>query len=313
MANAESENHCAGRGRLKQRLFTPLPLHSIKHTGDVFAVACFDDKVKSPDKGLGNHEQGDIPVNSAEASDAISSAQHSHWGFWGTLIWSVLILAIFFALQIVTVIVLVMINSGPPSETELSQKIVSMAYNGNVLSVTIVLTSLVCLGLLVGAAKLKNGSVLKEYFAIKAVPFKTMVNWIGALAVILVLADLITRSLGRPIVPEFMSTAYATASPVLPFWFALVVAAPVFEEAFFRGFLLKGLESSFVGPIGAVVATAGLWAAIHLQYDAPEIAIIFSVGLLLGTARIFTGSLLVPIGLHAITNLAATIQAALHL
>jgi len=252
-------------------------------------------------------------VNSAEACDAISPVQHPHWGLWGTIIWSVLILAVFFALQIVTVIVLVMVTSGPLSESELSEKIASTAYNGNVLSLTIVLTSLVCLGLLVGAAKLKSGSVLKEYFAIKAVSFKTMVKWIGLLAAILVLSDLITRSLERPIVPEFMSSAYATANPVLPFWFALVVAAPLFEEAFFRGFLLKGLESSFAGPIGAVIVTAGLWAAIHIQYDAPEIAIIFCVGLLFGTARIFTGSLLVPIGLHAITNLAATIQAALHL
>ena len=252
-------------------------------------------------------------MNSAEPCDTNSPVRHSHWGFWGTIIWSVLILAVFFALQITTVVVLVMINSGPLSESELSEKIASSAYNGNVLSLTIVLTSLVCLGLLVGAAKLKHGSILKEYFAMKAVSLRTLVNWIGLLAGTLVLSDLLTRFLGRPIVPEFMSSAYATANPVLPFWFALVVAAPLFEEALFRGFLFKGLESSFAGPIGAVVATAGLWAAIHIQYDVPEIAIIFCVGLLLGMARIFTGSLLVPIGLHAITNLAATIQAALRL
>src|SRR5215510_3002362 len=150
--------------------------------------------------------------------------------------------------------------------------------------------------------------MLREYFAIKVVPLNTTLKWIGLLAVILALFDLVTHYIGHPLVPEFMPAAYATANPLLPFWFALVVAAPLFEEAFFRGFLLKGLESSFAGPIGAVIVTAGLWAAIHIQYDAPEIAIIFCVGLLFGTARIFTGSLLVPIGLHAITNLAATIQ-----
>ena len=80
-------------------------------------------------------------MNSAEACDAISPVQHSHWGFWGTIIWSVLILTVFFALQIVTVIVLVMVTSGPLSESELSEKIASTAYNGNVLSLTIVLTS----------------------------------------------------------------------------------------------------------------------------------------------------------------------------
>jgi CAAX protease family protein len=91
----------------------------------------------------------------------------------------------------------------------------------------------------------------------------------------------------------------------------LIIAAPLFEEAFFRGFLLKGLESSFMGPIGAVVVTAGLWALIHVQYDAFGMATIFCLGLLLGTARVFTGSLLVPLGLHAFTNLGATIEAAI--
>jgi len=107
-----------------------------------------------------------------------------------------------------------------------------------------------------------------------------------------------------------MSAAYATATPVWTIWVAFVLAAPLFEEIFFRGFLFKGLESSFMGPIGAVFATAGLWAVIHIQYDAYEIATILCLGLLLGAARVFTGSLLVPLGLHAFANLVATTEAA---
>jgi membrane protease YdiL (CAAX protease family) len=84
----------------------------------------------------------------------------------------------------------------------------------------------------------------------------------------------------------------------------------LFEETFFRGFVFKGFESGFMGPIGAVLATTGLWAAIHIQYDAYGIATVFCLGLLLGTARAMTGSLLVPLGLHATANLVATIETA---
>jgi CAAX protease family protein len=250
-------------------------------------------------------------LDAGDPPDKNTFPQGGQWGFWGTIIWSVLILVVFFALQTLILAAVAIINSGPLTESELSDRIASAAKNGNTLSLTIVVTSLVCLGLLVGAAKLKKGAMLREYFAIKAVPVQTTLKWIGLLAVILVLFDLVTHFLGRPIVPDFMPPAYATANPLLPFWFAIVVAAPLFEEAFFRGFLLKGLQLSFLGPIGAIVVTAGLWAAIHLQYGALEIAFIFCLGLLLGTARVLTGSLLVPFGLHAITNLAATIETAL--
>ena len=159
--------------------------------------------------------------------------------------------------------------------------------------------------------KLKRGSVLTEYLCIRLVSREVMLRWIVLLAGFIVVSDLITALLGRPIVPDFMSAVYATASPVWALWIAVIIAAPLFEEAFFRGFLFKGFESSFIGPIGAVPVTAGLWAVIHVQYDAHGVATIFCLGLLLGAARVFTGSLLVPLGMHSAASLAAMIQAAL--
>jgi membrane protease YdiL (CAAX protease family) len=138
-----------------------------------------------------------------------------------------------------------------------------------------------------------------------------MRNWLALLAGVLVIEDLLTIAFDRPFINEFMSVAYATANPIWMLWLAVVVAAPLFEEMFFRGFLLKGLAASFLGPIGAVAATSGLWAVLHLQYDLYDIANIFCLGLLLGTARLVTGSLFVPLMLHAITNLLATVEVAL--
>jgi hypothetical protein len=57
-----------------------------------------------------------------------------------------------------------------------------------------------------------------------------------------------------------------------------------------------------------VLVTAGLWALMHIQYDAYGIATIFCLGVLLGFARARTGSLLVPLALHSVANLVATLE-----
>jgi len=236
--------------------------------------------------------------------------QSTHWRLWGTVVWGAVIFAAFYLLQTLAVIVVVSSWRRHLSETEIEQLLSSAGENGYLLSLATFITTIVCCGLVVAVIKLKKGSVLLEYLSIRSVSPKTMLKWTGLLAGFVVLSDLITVSLGRPIVPEFMSAVYATASPVWMIWLALVVAAPIFEEVFFRGFLFRGLESSFMGPIGAVLVTTGLWAVIHVQYDAYGIATVFCLGLLFGTARAMTGSLLVPFGLHAVSNLVATIETA---
>jgi membrane protease YdiL (CAAX protease family) len=51
------------------------------------------------------------------------------------------------------------------------------------------------------------------------------------------------------------------------------------------------------------------WAAIHLQYDMFQIGILLAFGLFLGAARAKTESTLVPIAIHALMNLIATVEA----
>jgi membrane protease YdiL (CAAX protease family) len=254
---------------------------------------------------------GGIALNSSDTAKEIRSSQPAHWGFWGTVIWGAVIVVIFVVLQVITILVVVVSRNGNLSKSELRKLLISAGENGNVLSLSTFVTTVMCCGLIVGVIKLKKGSALTEYLCVRSVSLKQMLRWIGFLAGFIVLSDLITTLLGRPRVPDFMSAVYATASPVWTIWVALIIAAPLFEETFFRGFLFKGFESSFMGPIGAVVVTAGLWAVIHLQYDAYEVTTIFCLGILLGVARVFTGSLLVPLGLHAAVNLVATIEAAI--
>lgn len=250
-------------------------------------------------------------MNNIDTGGETGSSRSAHWGFWATVIWGGVILVLFVLLQVVTIVVVAVFQKKKLSESELRAVLISAGENGYFLSLATFVTTIVCCGLIVGVIKLKKGSVLTEYLCIRSVPFRVVLKWIGLTVGFLILSDLITILLGRRVVPDFMSAVYATASPVWMLWLALIIAAPLFEETFFRGFLFRGLESSFMGPVGAILVTAGLWATIHIQYDAYGVATIFFFGLLIGAARVLTRSLLVPLELHAAASLVATIEAAI--
>ncbi len=84
------------------------------------------------------------------------------------------------------------------------------------------------------------------------------------------------------------------------------------EELIFRGFIIPGLSSSFLGPIGAILISSAAWAAIHLQYDLYGIVSIFLIGIMLGIARVKSNSVLLPIGLHSVINIVAAIETVIY-
>lgn len=234
-----------------------------------------------------------------------------HWGFWGTVLWGTLVAFVFVVLQTIIIIVILLAHGKPYSTPVFMQALAAAATDGYILSVVTFITTIICTSLVTAIIKLKKNTELKEYLCIRPVPFETMLKWVGVLAVFIVLANIIALIVDRPIVSDFMSAIYVSAHPLWMLWVALIIAAPLFEEIFFRGFLLQGFAASFMGPIGAVFVTSGLWASIHTQYDTYDKVVIFCLGLVLGAARVHTGSLLAPFGLHALSNLEATLEAAL--
>ncbi len=82
-------------------------------------------------------------------------------------------------------------------------------------------------------------------------------------------------------------------------FFLSLVLAPVAEEIVFRGIALPAMTPRF-GPGGAVLLTATLFAAVHGH--AAAAAPIFVLGLGLAMAYLYSGSLAVPIVMHATFN-----------
>jgi hypothetical protein len=94
---------------------------------------------------------------------------------------------------------------------------------------------------------------------------------------------------------------YNHISAIAVFMFQAVLLSPAIEEFFFRGFLLTFLKN-YTSTWLAITLSAGVFAFAHLNLGAA--LPLWFLGIVLGIAYEHTGSLLVPISIHACFNLA---------
>lgn len=233
-----------------------------------------------------------------------SNQNHAVWGLAGTLVWS-FVISIFFVITQAIVMVIWMAFVLKSGDESLMNEI---EYDGLMLSISTFATLIICTLIMFLAIKIKKNSDIKDYLGLKTIDFKTIKFWFLVIVVFLIVTDILTYLMSKPMVPDFMVSIYETTNYKWFLFLALVVAAPLFEELFFRGFLISGLSSTFLKPIGAVIISSVFWAYIHLQYDMYLILTIFALGLILGTIRIKTGSILLTIGLHSFVNTVAFVE-----
>jgi len=228
------------------------------------------------------------------------------WGPWASLAFTGLIWLLFNGLTIAIAIAFLHFDWGA---ARLQPR--ELGTDGLFLAVTTLVNAVVCCSLIALFIRLRRGLPVAEYLGLGRVGARDMLVWLGILALFIVTSEGIGYWLQRPVVPEFMVHAYRTAqSPVL-LWLALIVAAPVFEEVLFRGFLQTGLQRSRLPAGVALLLPAALWAGVHLQYDLYDMSWVFLFGVLLGLARWQSNSLWPPLAMHMLVNGLATVVTAL--
>ena len=225
------------------------------------------------------------------------------WGFWGTLLWGVVIGILLFVGQIVPLIIYMIVVGESISFENLilfSQKVETDAF---LLSVSVIGSALIVVPLVFGIAKLKRGSILREYFDLRGYSWRTFWRWMGVLLLLLIFEGFALEAMGVEQTPNFMlNIEYPNRLSIYLLLFSVMFMAPLIEEVVFRGFLLKGFSKTFMGVEGAVALTSLLWAVMHLQYEFAYVAVIFMIGLVFGYARIKTQSLFVPMTMHMVMN-----------
>lgn len=107
--------------------------------------------------------------------------------------------------------------------------------------------------------------------------------------------------------PSMVEMASSTQVPLF-LYLGVGIGAPLVEEFIFRGAIWRGWRESRLGFIGTLLLTSFCWAALHEQYPLVIIVYLFTLGLVLGIAREVTGSLWVPVWMHALNNGLATAQ-----
>lgn len=141
-----------------------------------------------------------------------------------------------------------------------------------------------------------------DYLGIRPVRTAILLRWLGYALGLLVVTGVLAHLARRPTPSSMLDLYRHSVWPAL-LALAVIVAAPLWEEVVFRGFVLKGLLQSRLGDIGAVVVTAAIFSIIHVgQYEPFELIVVGLLGILLGAARVTTGSIAPCLLIHMAWN-----------
>lgn len=130
---------------------------------------------------------------------------------------------------------------------------------------------------------------------------------LAALFAAAAIAEVLTRVFG-----EFDSSAGEVATslenfPIQRFLFAVAVGvgAPIVEELCYRGLLMTSLLKRDMSRWLAVVVSAALFAAMHLEPI--RFALLFAIGLILGVARVHRNNTTTAMVAHMVNNMPGAI------
>jgi uncharacterized protein len=254
--------------------------------------------LSDPGPGFPDGLSGEIDIRQPQPK----KSRRPYWGPWATLLWTVLAIVVMLFGQIFAAVIYIIVRSGG----KLGANIQEILTDGNLLAISSIVGTIPGLGLIATVIAVRGCSI-REYLALRGASPRQIVLAIIGIVLLIALGDAITYLLGRPIVTPEMSAVFKNSwLPLL--LFAVVVVAPIGEELLFRGFTYQGIAASRWGPTSAIVISAIIWAALHVQYDSYGIVTIGLVGIYLGIVRRVTLSVPLTILLHAINNAISSVE-----
>jgi uncharacterized protein len=229
------------------------------------------------------------------------------WGFWGTVFWGLLAFAAMFIGQIAVVVFFALVHGGA---VNLAAMIQTVAGNGLTISLSVI-AGLPAVLLALWLAIRWTATPFADYLALRWTSWRNVALGVIGLVVLVAGWDLLSRAIGKEVIPDFMIDVFKSARADDALWLlvlAFCAAAPITEELFARGFLYRGWSESFLGAPGAILLSSIVWTGLHLQYDWFFFGEVFCIGLWFGYIRYRGGSTWLTIVLHALNNFAAVVQ-----
>jgi membrane protease YdiL (CAAX protease family) len=141
------------------------------------------------------------------------------------------------------------------------------------------------------------------------IPIGLATGFLGQLAIVLIVTPIYrllgvdTDKVGKT--AEELADRAVHGVDVVVLMVVVVIGAPIVEELFYRGLVLRSIEKRFGSPAIAVVASSVVFSALHFQpYDFLPIALF---GLLVAVLAARTGRLGPGIWAHVAFNLTAIV------
>jgi uncharacterized protein len=263
-------------------------------------------------------------MNGALESAGNENSLGRPWGLWATLGFSLVIAVVAFVVMVVVTVMYVALaptnQQSPAGEVHANfdTKVRNLAESlqsqgiGTLVAIVILSGATAVSAACIACAALRRGISVQSYLGLRAVPCRQLICWIAVAVLFAVASDTLTAIVGRPIVSESTIRLYRSVvfKPLL--WIAYVVGVPQYQEFYFRGFLFAGIRYSWLGSVGAVLLTAAAGAALVVPDGLYGISTVFIWGLVLGYARIRSGTLMVPLTMQGIMNLVSVLEAAFY-
>lgn len=233
---------------------------------------------------------------------------NSYWGLLTTVSIGLLIFILFSLLQSLFLISygFYLEDTNLPSAS-FESIVKNLAYNGDAISFSEIPAAAIGVYLVILFSRFRKQDPVNSFLHLTSPPLIIFLRWLGIMLLVIVGLELSYIFFERS-TPDFMTKVYTSSNNLPLLWAAVIIAAPLFEEFLFRGFLLEGIRQTKVGVNGAIVLTSASWAVIHLQYESFEIITIFLIGIVLGIAKVKSRSLFIPITMHMLMNLSASMM-----
>ena len=223
------------------------------------------------------------------------------WGLWATFGFSIIIVAVYFLSAIMVAAVMTMMEIRHDPNLNAIEYGTYLETSGLYLSIVWIVSALFCTGFIILFAELRPGITVNQYLGFTTVRPKDYIGWIGVTIILMGVLTIVSFMIEAQ--ENFTLEIYSSTEYKFLFMLGIVLAAPILEELFFRGFLFEGIMESRLGSSGAVLITSLLWASIHTQYEIFGITYLLIFGIILGIAKIKTRSTYVTIFMHSFNNL----------
>jgi hypothetical protein len=231
------------------------------------------------------------------------------WYFLGTTVVGLIAYGAMVLAQVIA-IVPVLVRYAEPTITEAQVR--QLSHHGGLFAAATIAACPAVLAVLWIAIRIARRR-FASYLALRWPSRAELVRGLAITFTFLLAWELLSYLLGQA-TPPFVLDTYRTAKDAGLLWLLLIgicVVGPITEDFAVRGFLFRGWSQSFLGPIGAIVLSSALWAAMHTQYNWYYVFEVFLGGLILGYLRYRSGSTWLTVMTHGFWNLAIIVRTAL--